>query len=1354
MLVRHIHYLIVQIKELYWTTMVGHGRPKTSRELFLPAAPYKAACWRRNCALAAILLLIFFMPLIALAEELRLRVAWGGGRERQWQGMVTLSEGRLAEPKPLGIEADEPASMYLDRDGQANQQRLIIRQRSSRAYDGFDVHVDAPLTARCTIQLTAADAPDRPLTVEIPLSDVVEEFFNKDLDGQGNRLLATRAPGDQIRVDFSRDCLVFTPGETFRFAARPHLLPLPEGAKVRLKVQLLPAGGGKELWSVQHDVQVGQETSIPIELPLPDEEGPYDVVLSLANNPSWPQAVRRPLTWNKTVAERKVQVLVLNPQRPASTSRLDHEFTQLVEIDPANPRWWELLKLPQLQQLPQLQLPKAWRLWKGPLGNGNLKPYRHSLGNMVQLNPNADSPDVSWEAYWLPISQPGRPHILEVDYPSDVPQTLGISILEPNAAGALAPLGLDSGVDVQSEIIGNADAPRLLRHRLIFWPRTNAPLVLITNGRDRAPAVYGKIRVLSGGEQLPRAAPPPPRQSQRLMAAYLDRPLFPENFSATEAYDDWCGRSLDNWNTFYEGGTRLVGYLQHVGYNGLMLGVLADGSTIYPSALLDPTPRYDTGIYFTSAQDPVRKDVLEMLFRMFDREGMQLIPSLEFAAPLPELEIIRRLGGPEAEAIDWIGADGNPWCASHTARRGLAPYYNVLNPRVQNAMLAVLEEVVQRYAQHPSFSGIAVRLSADGYAQLPGPDWGLDDETIARFEQDTKLRVPGEGPDRFARRAAFLAQEPHRRLWIEWRADQLGKFYLKAQELLDSSRSDSRLYLAGAEIIGGGETEAEVKPILSHHTTMAEMFLRAGIDARNFQSNRQLVFLHPVRLASGGDLAAKAAELQIGEMPDADRYFQGLSASGSLFFHVPREIRIPSFDQKSPIKPSYAWLVSQPSPSGAQNRRRFIHDLAALDTQAVFDGGWLMPLGQEDAIREMIASYRSLPAVRFRQVLDQQSSSQPVTFRVGTYSNRTYLYAVNDAPFRATARLHIEAQPGCRLEELTGSRQVPPLKPDAGGGMYWEIQLEPYDFVAVQMNVPNIQATRPQVSLPKTIESALGREIGLLGVRAAALRNPPPLNVLGNPDFENPSGAGKGIPDWSVTSREGVAIQLDSSIAHGGKQSAHITSNAPVACLVSRPLPAPTTGRISMSVWLRIADGKVQPPLRLALEGKLNGRDYYRFAPVGRLPDGLPANVALDGQWAQYIFQVDDLPLEGLSSLRARFDLMGPGEVWVDDVQLYNLAFSRPEIIELSKIITLADAKLQNGQVCDCIRLLEGYWPRFLEENVPLPAEQSPATKSPAELANQPAANTPAAEEPPAQNSEHTGLINRMKNLLPEKLRF
>ena len=193
----------------------------------------------------------------------------------------------------------------------------------------------------------------------------------------------------------------------------------------------------------------------------------------------------------------------------------------------------------------------------------------------------------------------------------------------------------------------------------------------------------------------------------------------------------------------------------------------------------------------------------------------------------------------------------------------------------------------------------------------------------------------------------------------------------------------------------------------------------------------------------------------------------------------------------------------------------------------------------------------------------------------------------------------------------------------------------------------------------------------------AALRNPPPLDVVANPGFERPAGGDGPIPDWAITHCNQASIQLDKSEKHGGQQSVKLASTGPVACLVSRPFAAPATGRLSMSVWLRVADAARQPPLRLAMEGKLHGRDYYRYAPVGLPPGPGQPSVPLLPKWGQYIFQVDDLPLEGLTSLRVRFDLMGPGEVWVDDVQVFGLAFSRSEMVELSKLIALADVKLQ-----------------------------------------------------------------------------
>ena len=50
-------------------------------------------------------------------------------------------------------------------------------------------------------------------------------------------------------------------------------------------------------------------------------------------------------------------------------------------------------------------------------------------------------------------------------------------------------------------------------------------------------------------------------------------------------------------------------------------------------------------------------DGLELLFRLFDREKLKLIPALNFASPLPELEAIKRTSGVQAVGVEWIGPD-------------------------------------------------------------------------------------------------------------------------------------------------------------------------------------------------------------------------------------------------------------------------------------------------------------------------------------------------------------------------------------------------------------------------------------------------------------------------------------------------------------------------------------------------------------------------------------------------------------------------------------------------------------------------------------------------------------------------
>ena len=234
------------------------------------------------------------------------------------------------------------------------------------------------------------------------------------------------------------------------------------------------------------------------------------------------------------------------------------------------------------------------------------------------------------------------------------------------------------------------------------------------------------------------------------------------------------------------------------------------------------------------------------------------------------------------------------------------------------------------------------------------------------------------------------------------------------------------LYLAGAELLSGTEIQAQLRPTLTPGRYSGRFAPLTGIDLRQYQQDPRLVLLRPERIVPCHRLNAQAVDLEIDQMPDADRLFGGAARPGSLFFHQPQEARIPSFDEQSPFRPSYTWLVAQATPSAAQNRRRFVHSLATMDSQLMVDGGWLLSMGQEDALRDLVAAYRRLPAVRFNSAgpSSGDAASQPVTFRFATYEGRTYMYAVNDAPFPITARVGIEAPPGCQLQELTGLRQA------------------------------------------------------------------------------------------------------------------------------------------------------------------------------------------------------------------------------------------------------------------------------------------------------------------------------------------
>ncbi len=773
--------------------------------------------------------------------------------------------------------------------------------------------------------------------------------------------------------------------------------------------------------------------------------------------------------------------------------------------------------------------------------------------------------------------------------------------------------------------------------------------------------------------------------------------------------DPLSHRSLDDWNTFYQGGTRLVKYLRFVGYNALMMSVLADGSTIYPSRLVEPTPRYDTGGFSSAGQDPQRKDVLELLLRLFDREGLMLVPGLDFASPLAELETIRRAGGEQATGLEWVGADGRTWLAANRPHQGLAPYYNTLDPRVQEAMLRVVRELATRYGKHESFGGVALQLSADGYAQLPGDDWGFDDRTIARFEQETGTRVPGSGAERFAQRAQYLTGEGHA-AWVTWRASTMAEFHRRLRGEIVTARQGAKLYLAGGTMLESRQSQYRLRPTLPRRARLDEALAELGIRPQAYRGDSGIVLLRAQHLApSSSPLAARAADLEINLAPEMDRLVANGRQTGSLFYHEPQKARLASFDIKSPFGAvnTYTWLVSQMSPSGDKNRQRFVHSLATLDAQEMFDGGWMLSLGQEEALGEIVSIFRQLPAQPFETV---PGEIQPVTIRTLSLGRQSYVYLVNDSPWEASVSVALDLPAEARMEKIGQGRGVAAIV-RSGAATSWKVNLRPYDLAAVRFTAPGVHVRNPQVVISEQVRDALQRRIDDLWARVAALGRPQPISVLENSGFEA-AGDAERIPGWNTEIGTGGALVVDDQQHHGGGQALRLTSGGSPVSITSAPFDPPPTGRLAIEVWLRAAEGARQPALRISLEGQL--RDG-RFDPFGVIP-AVGANAKQPGEWMRYSFPLDHLPVEGLTNLRVKFELASAGEVWIDDVQVFDLAFSEAERKALVQLLSLASLNLERGQISDCASCStaigrNSWWPTCRWHRPPWPSDRAPARR-------------------------------------------
>lgn len=1178
---------------------------------------------------------------------LRLRLEWGGGAAEVWQGVLEVSQGTLSDPQSLGIEADEPASLGLQEGA------LWIQRRTARAYDGFDVTVTAPHDARLTFSLQTARGQTR--RVEIPIHDLYDNAHISALGSPEQHLAIRRTPGSTLLVNLDRSHVIYHPGEAFAARVGVNLLEThPRSVVATIHWKLTPARESLILAEGSCRLSTTANSAEPplmsLNLKAPEKEGVYDLHLKATGH-------------GGSDIQRMLQFVVLATDRPEVESPSIAAERIVDEFAPTEAAEWRRVTAAKIIQTSG-ETSDQW------------------LPAVPQEVPVGAAAPLHWSAFRLKLEHVGRPHRIAFTLPAHLAQGVGASLLQPNAAGQLMPVGLDLGF-ATDDTAGGEPA----RHQCLFWSQVHDPILLLHNVKSGRPLQVSHIQVFEIGESLPprRDTPVASATPRRLVGPYLHKPLLSENFSAPEFYDRASRRSLDDWLTFLVAGNRLVEYLNSQAHNSLMLAVYADGSTLYPSTCLQPSPRYDTGLFASTGQDPVRKDVLELLFQLFDREQLALVPELQFSAPLPELEQQAAAGTADSVGIRLIGRTGATWMDSYGSVRGLGAYYNPLDSRVQQAMLKVVREVVERYRQHPSFRGLSLELTDLGFLQLPGLDWGLDDRTIARFEKATGIKVPGDdSPERFEQRADFLLSRGSRE-WTAWRCQELARFHLQIVTMVTEIDPSLQVFLSGHRLLRSELGSEETQHAFRTGVGLEQIFASRGLDFTLYADEPRLTVLRPTIAGSVEHSLPQLVFETLNNSPSVDSAYGG-GSRGGLMYITPTECRIPEFDSLSPWQPAYTWLAAHVLPPRTTMRQSYAHALAALDAQAMFCGGWMLPLGQETETAGLRQAIGSLPAVRFQPLARQV---QPVVVRTAQIDGRTCVYAVNDSslPLQLTLYFNCNAQTGCR--DL-GRDEPLPLHSQGARASSLTVKLEGNGIWCGELAEP-VEVQKSTVVLQEAALVHLQKRIDQLHKRMTRLGRHASTSSasMSNPGFELVD-AEQQVPGWDLSVQNADLWTLDRKNPHSGRTALRLAGPSGQTALVSRELKLADSRCLTMTLWMR--SGQANLPVQMSVEGQLEGEPYRQ--------QGL---IRIDSQWRRYVFRVKHLPGERLQSPRIRLELQAQGQLWVDDVEVSTQWLTPEDMRQLTKTVSGIRLAWDERRYADCQRLLESYWGQFVffEEGQP-----------------------------------------------------
>ncbi|MDF3059101.1 MAG: hypothetical protein K0R17_3316, partial [Rariglobus sp.] len=631
-----------------------------------------------------------------------------------------------------------------------------------------------------------------------------------------------------------------------------------------------------------------------------------------------------------------LQVLVVDTT-PVASSSVEPRRTLVAEID-------------CVERAPDYFKGGETRVVTKPFGK-----YREGGDVGYLQNMNAEKP--SWFAYTVSIPHLDRPYVVEVDYPDDTYRSMIAQIRQGLAEKGsshehtyVMGVGADSGGEFT---LSN----RLQTFSALVWPTSRDWRInLITPQTGSRPAA-SRIRVYEVEGEL---APMPGTKNGRTYAQW-----FEEGFSYLSVF----GGSNRSPEDLMRGTDQWLRSAAYAGANRVIPTVSVYQMAMYPS-------RHN--IHFCT---PDTLDAVRLILLYCEKYGMTFAGEFH----------------PEARELLWLenrdSASRQNSLRNNKGQLGEhSPLYHPLHPVNQEWYLGMLKEFAERYQDSPAFKGVSLRImdwANPALNNFHSLEWGYDDYTIGRFEQDTGVRVPvkADDPRRFGKRYTWLLNQEKER-WIAWRCEKITELHWKIVATVRAVRPDLVVQL------GSGDADRREWGL--------DLKALAAIDGLELVQNlgtygrRKTLLENQVQRDR---LVVPSAPRVLPEAGGKPAY-----AFGQAYFEATEHVAPPQ-DLGYPADTPHGWMSGVVEPSGIHSVERWALALAETDARFFQDGGNAYTLGQPRN-REFFRHYRQLPDIAFTA---RKDARDPVAVWSAEDGDGFWFYAVNREGYDVPVSLKLRA---------------------------------------------------------------------------------------------------------------------------------------------------------------------------------------------------------------------------------------------------------------------------------------------------------------------------------------------------------